>query len=72
MMMKLIADQFLFEKKIDIDTMCGSKKKPTQPIMKKKAVIGQHWFQASSLFGFARLVFSPIKKCPSHKILKGK
>jgi hypothetical protein len=52
--------------------MCGSKKTPTQPIMKKKAVIGQHWFQASSLFGFARLVFFTYKKMFITQNIKGK
>jgi len=39
---------------------------------KKKAVIGQHWFQASSLFGFARLVFFTHKKTSVTKNIKGK
>jgi hypothetical protein len=38
----------------------------------KKAVIGQHWFQASSLFGFARLVFFTHKKISITQNLKGK
>jgi len=41
---------------------CVVPKKTHLTNYQKKAVIGQHWFQASSVFGFARLVFFTHKK----------